>query len=82
MFTMKSRPLMLCALFMACTAMSQPIARFLWTPVVRPFDYRPAYGANAYNPENTLKGHHGDQRQQFEQQPSRQMEFAYVTHRV
>ena len=52
MFTMKSRPLMLCALFMACTAMSQPIARFLWTPVVRPFDYRPAYGTNAYNPEN------------------------------
>ena len=49
MFTMKSRPLMLCALFMACTAMSQPIARFLWTPVVRPFDYRPAYGTNAYN---------------------------------
>ena len=34
---------------MACTAMSQPIARFLWTPVVRPFDYRPAYGTNAYN---------------------------------
>ena len=52
MFTMKSRSLMFCALFMACTAMSQPIARFLWTPVVRPFDYRPAYGTNAYNPEN------------------------------
>ena len=46
---MKARPLMFCALLMAYTAMSQPIARFLWTPVVRPFDYRPAYGTNAYN---------------------------------
>ena len=43
---MKARPLMFCALLMAYTAMSQPIARFLWTPVVRPFDYRPAYGEN------------------------------------
>ena len=48
---MTTRPLIYCALFLACTAMSQPIARFLWTPVVRPFDWRPAYGTNAYNPK-------------------------------
>ena len=49
---MTPRPIIYCALFLACTAMSQPIARFLWTPVVRPFDWRPAYGTNAYNPQN------------------------------
>ena len=48
---MTPRPLIYCALFLACTAMSQPIARFLWTPVVRPFDWRPAHGTNAYNPQ-------------------------------
>ena len=32
---------------------SQPVARFLWTPVMRPFDYRPTTGPNRYDPSKT-----------------------------
>lgn len=48
---MNLRAIILCTLLFAYSAISQGIPRFLWTPVVRPFDWRPAYGNNAFNPD-------------------------------